>query len=156
MTILVLLFFILKYIFTVLNPLLQCWQLSSLTAHLFWHSPCRPPSSSCYLLNLKKKKHPQKTIHLDPRTQKRAYHSRGPQRLNTLSRTPIGASGSSKGGGVRWLKPHQVVAPSQFSRDFKQLSFCALKTLGAKAPRGRGSGGRRCKRRGRHLVCTPA
>lgn len=84
------LFFILKCIFTVLNPLLRYWQLSSLTAHLIWHSSCRPPSSSCYFL--KKQTNPRKTIY-SPKTQKHADHSRGPQRLNTLSRTPLDTAG---------------------------------------------------------------
>lgn len=43
-------------------------------------------------LKKKKKKTPRKPIY-SPKTQKRAYHSRGPQKLNTLSRTPLDTSG---------------------------------------------------------------
>lgn len=48
-------------------------------------------------------------------------------------------------GGVRRFSdlfpPHQVVAPSQFSRDFKQLSFCALQVIGSRGAKGGGGEG---------------
>lgn len=124
-----------------------------------WKNRClqadfNKPSRS--LIKKKKNEHTHRNDSLHLKVCAPQPRSTGTERSTEVTRQRLQRP-PEKGGVRRFLDlfpPHQVVAPSQFSRD---SSFCALQVTGSQGAKGGGGEeGGRCKRRGRHLVCTPA